>query len=261
MRVLASAGLVRPVRRRGFCPACRGFVQGTGATQSELAPPALLVVATLVVAAAAWVVLVGQSRSMGGMGLGPPPAFAAAWALMSVGMMLPSAAPLVFEFARDAEGRAGWRSATALLAATYLAVWLAFGMTCYLAYTALRMPWPDQRAIAAGALLAAGLYALSPLKQASEARCRELCAVHGPLPFDLRKSALVAGARYGVSCLGCSAGLMVALALTGMASAVWMAILTGVVLLYKLAPAPGTRGRVLGAAAVMALGLGYWLVA
>jgi hypothetical protein len=48
-----------------------------------------------------------------------------------------------------------------------------------------------------------------------------LCALHGPLPFNLMRSAVVAGARYGLSCLGCSAALMVAMVLLGMSSLWW----------------------------------------
>ena len=87
-------------------------------------------------------------------------------------------------------------------------------------------------------MVIAGLYALTPLKRASEARCRELCAVHGPLPFNLMRSAMVAGGRYGLSCLGCSAGLMVATVLIGLSNLIWMIALTAVILIYKLAPAP-----------------------
>jgi predicted metal-binding membrane protein len=52
---------------------------------------------------------------------------------------------------------------------------------------------------------------------------------------------VVAGASYGLSCLGCSAGLMVAVAIIGMSNLSWMVMLSGVVLVYKLAPAPSVR--------------------
>jgi predicted metal-binding membrane protein len=68
------------------------------------------------------------------------------------------------------------------------------------------MPWPNQELAGRAALVVAGLYALTPLKRANEAWCRELCAVHGSLSFNLVRSAVVVGARYGLSCLGCSGG-------------------------------------------------------
>src|SRR5258708_34852063 len=80
------------------------------------------------------------------------------------------------------------------------------------------MPWPDQRLIGGLALVLAALYAITPIKRASEARCRALCELHDPLPFNLLRSAVVAGVRYGLSCMGCTAGLMVAAVIIGMAS-------------------------------------------
>ena len=105
-----------------------------------------------------------------------------------------------------------------MLAGTYLGVWLMFGVMSYAVYTVMGMPWPNQPVVVGLVLALAGVYSVSPIKRASQARCRELCALHGPLPFDLIRSAAVAGARYGLSCLGCSAALMVAMVLLGMSS-------------------------------------------
>ena len=71
------------------------------------------------------------------MGLGPLVPFIVAWAVMMAAMMFPSAMPLMFEFARNAERRRGWRVATSLLGMTYLGVWLAFGVVCYVSTTRL----------------------------------------------------------------------------------------------------------------------------
>jgi len=119
------------------------------------------------------------------------------------------------------------------------------------------MPWPNQAVVAGLALAVAGVYSLSPIKRASQARCRELCALHGPLPFNLMRSAAVAGARYGLSCLGCSAALMVAMVLIGMSSLWWAVILGVVVLLYKLAPALQMRYEVVLSLSLVALGVVY----
>src|SRR2546421_4576881 len=78
------------------------------------------------------------------MGLGPIESFAATWVVMMAAMMLPSAIPVVLEFARTAERRRGWQGAIGVLAVTYLGVWLIFGVVCYAIYTAVRMPWPNQ---------------------------------------------------------------------------------------------------------------------
>jgi len=230
--------------------------------RQELAKPMIAALVVMAVAAAAWVVMVQQSRSMAGMdgmdmGLGTVESFATSWVVMTAAMMLPSAVPVMLEFARTAERRRRWQLATGVLAVTYLVVWLVFGVVCYAIHTAVRMPWRNQSVVVGLALALAGLYSLSSIKRASQARCRELCALHGPLPFNLMRSAVVAGVRYGVSCLGCSAALMVAMVLLGMSSPWWAAILGLVVLIYKLAPSLPTRYELILSAALVALGVAY----
>jgi predicted metal-binding membrane protein len=225
--------------------------------------PAIAVAATLVVAVVAWWYTVARAGSMSGMamGLGTWESFAAAWVAMMAAMMLPTALPLVFEFARNAEGRRAWPVATALLGLTYLGVWLAFGLACYGIYVALGMPWPDQGRVGGVALILAGLYGLTPLKRASQARCRELCALHGPLPFNLLQSALTAGVRYGLSCIGCSGALMIAMVLIGMANLPAAVALAALVLIYKLAPPLARRQDVLLSLGVAAAGVAYAVLA
>ncbi len=256
-RILSTVGLIRVSRRRGFCPACRVFQTGDG--PQEIAAPAVIALAFVIVAVLAWAWTIYRSRSMDAMtiGQGSLGPFVVSWVVMMAAMMLPSATPFIFEFARDAEGRRGWQAATVLLGATYLGVWLAFGVVSYALYRLLGMPWPNQALVGGAALVIAGLYALTPLKRASEAWCRELCALHGPLPFNLMRSAVVAGARYGLSCMGCSAGLMLAMVLIGMSNLVWMIVLAAVISTYKLAPAPTLRWRLALSAAVVALGVLY----
>jgi predicted metal-binding membrane protein len=264
-RLLLAIGLVRHARPGGFCPACRVLMKALDA-RHEPAKPMVATLLVLAVAGIAWAAMVHQSRSMAGMdgmdmGLGPIESFAATWVVMMAAMMLPSAMPVVFEFARTAERRRGWPLATGVLAITYLGVWLMFGVVCYAIYTALRMPWPHQPMVVGLALALAGVYSLSPIKRASQARCRELCALHGPLPFNLIRSAAVAGVRYGLSCIGCSAALMVAMVLLGMSSLWWAVILGLVVLIYKFAPPVRMRYELALSAALVALGVVYVMMA
>ena len=264
-RLLATIGLIRQARPGGFCPACRVLMRARDGGQ-ELARPMMAVLIVLAVAGVAWAAMVQHSRSMAemagmDMGLGPIESFAVTWVVMMAAMMLPSAIPVVLEFARRAERRTGWQIATGVLALTYLGVWLVFGVVCYAIYTAVRMPWPNQTVVTGLALALAGVYSFSPIKRASQARCRELCALHGPLPFNLMQSAAVVGARYGLSCLGCSAALMVAMVLLGMSSLWWAVILGIVVLMYKLAPPLRMRYELALSAALVALGVAYVLMA
>jgi len=259
-QLLLTLRLARPVRRRGFCPACGVGVTGVGrgAGDIEVATGCVMVAIVLLVAAVAWAFTAWQMQGSGmTMGLGSFPSFAMTWTVMMAAMMLPSAIPLVYRLAREAEGRRSRPVAVGALVVVYIAIWLAFGAVCYLAYDALGMPWRNQALAGGIALGLAALYALTPLKRMSQARCREVCALHGPLPFDLVRAAAVAGWRYGLSCLGCSAGLMVAMVLVGMTSLGWTAVLAALVLVYKFAPPMGTRLDVALAAVVAALGIVY----
>src|SRR5205823_10558616 len=96
-QMLAAAGLIRPSRRRGFCPACRLFQ--TGDSPQEISAPAVMALASLIVAGLAWTVTIVRMSPMEDMpmGLGPPGPFVVAWTVMMAAMMLPSAMPLMFE--------------------------------------------------------------------------------------------------------------------------------------------------------------------
>lgn len=260
-RVLEAVGLVRRARPAGFCPACRVLMNALDA-RPELAKPMVAALVVVAVAGVAWAAMVHHSRSMAGMegmdmGLGSIASFAATWVVMMAAMMLPSALPVVLEFARAAEGRSRWQIATGVLAATYLGVWLVFGVVCYALYTAVGMPWPNQPVVVGLSLMLGGVYSVSPIKRTSQARCRELCALHGPLPFNLMRSAVIVGVRYGLSCLGCSGSLMVAMVLLGMSSLWWGVFLGIVVLFYKLAPPLRMRDELILSAALVALGAVY----
>jgi predicted metal-binding membrane protein len=265
-QALSAVGLIKPTRRRGFCPACRGWDSRTadqpGRAESEISPPALTALAFLALAAVAWASMIWQSRSTGGMamGLGSLESFAVTWVVMMAAMMLPSAIPLVLEFAGNSQGRRGWQAATGVLGLTYLSMWLGFGLICYVVRNAFPVSLPGQGLVGGLTLVLAGLYGLTPIKRASEARCRELCALHSPLPFNLMRSAVVVGAKYGLSCVGCSAALMVGMVIIAMSSLSWIVILSGVVLVYKLAPAPDARRTWQLSAVLGVLGVVYGLV-
>ncbi len=234
----------------------------------ELAPPALAVLAFVIVAGVAWAQMLGRTHSsadmtmtMGRRGLGSIKTFSTDWVVMMTAMMLPSATPLVFAFVESSERRRGWRSATAVLGLTYLAMWLAFGLICYLLLTPVPMSWLEKSVVGGAALALAGVYGLTPIKRASEASCREACALHGPLPFNLTRSGAVVGAKYGLSCIGCSAALMAAMVIIGMSSFGWIVVISGVVLVYKLAPPPSWGQTLVLSVAVGGLGIIYALTA
>ena len=152
--------------------------------RQELAKPMAAALVVLAVSGVAWAAMVHHSRAMAGMdmGLGPIGTFAATWVVMMAAMMLPSAIPVVLEFARTAERRRGWQVATGVLAVTYLGVWLMFGVVCYALYTAARMPWPNQAVVAGVSLALAGVYSVSPIKRAARPAAASCARYMGRFP-------------------------------------------------------------------------------
>ena len=206
--------------------------------REESRAPVLAAGAIVVVAAVCWfavIVQMSQATSMQ-MGLGVVQSFIGIWIVMMTAMMLPSALPFITGFVKSTSDRRAWPFAAVTLSVTYLVAWVAFGLVAYFAYGAIRMPWPGQ-AIAAGvALLAAGLYSFVPLKRACQVRCQAMCkdTEHGrQAPV---REAVGVGLRYAINCIGCSAGLMIALLIMGMSSLAWMVIVSAIIVVYKVVP-------------------------
>ena len=190
--------------------------------------------------------------------------FLGTWVVMMAAMMLPSAAPMILLFGtvyrrQREQGRAF--VPTWVFVTGYLAVWTAFGANVYglslfgadLARTVPSLGALGPR-LAALAMLAAGLYQLTPLKERCLAHCRS------PLHFILEHwrpgmiGALRMGARHGLYCVGCCWVLMLLLIAIGLGSLPWMALTTLVIFAEKLLPSWQRVSRVV-AAALVGLGL------
>jgi predicted metal-binding membrane protein len=179
------------------------------------------------------------------------------WWVMMVAMMLPAAAPVVLLYARAAPRQAASaRPSTGGFVAGYLGVWGLFSLVAASLQGAL-LRWAvmepmtmasSARWLSAAILIAAGLYQLSPLKEACLAHCRspaQFLSRHfrpGPL------GALRMGAIHGAFCLGCCWLLMALLFVGGVMNLAWIALLTLLVAGEKLLPG----GRLLGLAAGLA---------
>jgi predicted metal-binding membrane protein len=220
----------------------------------------LVLTAVLAATLVAWAVAVQQMRGMDagpGTDLGSFAWFVGIWLTMTMAMMLPSAAPTTLMFSRL--GRA---SQTTLFVAGYLLAWTTFGVTAYLVSRVARAAAPsfvawDQRGpwVAGAALVAAGFYQLTPLKTACLRHCRS------PLHFLMHRrsgslGAVRAGLGHGYYCVGCCAGLMLALFVLGIMSVFWMAVAAVVILIEKLLPRGEAFARVL---AVTLIALGAWI--
>jgi predicted metal-binding membrane protein len=161
--------------------------------------------------------------------------------------------------------RGGTFVPTWVFVAGYLAVWAGFGACAWAvdetgaglarAYPALGELGPR---IAALAMIAAGLYQLTPLKQRCLSHCRS------PLAFVLHHwrpgvgRAWRMGVDHGVYCVGCCWLLFVLLVAVGLASLPWMGLITLIVCLEKLLPG----GRAISAGiAVFLVGSGLLTLA
>ena len=165
----------------------------------------------------------------------------AMWWTMMIAMMAPSAAPAILLYARVhrhalGQGQEGDRLApTAAFVAGYLLIWLGFSLAAALAHWALERAsliafmgmGSQSRWLSSGVLIAAGLYQLSPLKQACLAHCR------APAAFLTRHwrpgagGAVRLGALHGAYCLGCCWLLMALLFIGGVMNLAWIAALAG----------------------------------
>jgi predicted metal-binding membrane protein len=190
----------------------------------------------------------------------------AMWAVMMVGMMLPSASPMLLTYgvmARRSLQESASRHIYAL-ATGYLLVWAMFSVAAtalqrLLANLLLLSPMMETTSRTAGGvlLLVAGLYQLTPLKQV----CLRAC--QSPLGFLMTRwrkgvsGAFNMGIEHGVYCVGCCWGLMLLLFAGGVMNLTVIAALTAFVAFEKLAPF-GVRGaRVSGVILILA---GLWIM-
>ena len=170
----------------------------------------------------------------------------AMWTLMMVAMMLPSASPMILLYTRFAQVRFGPGAALGTFAfvLSYLLIWTGFSAVAALLQAMLvEAGWVGAMDLKLGAerlsgalLVAAGLYQLTPLKDA----CLEAC--RSPIEFLARGirpgfgGALRLGFAHGLYCLGCCWALMLLLFVGGVMNLAWVAALALVVFAEKVLP-------------------------
>lgn len=224
---------------------------------------AIVLACLLALTGLAWLYLLRFSASMtpqasaaaGGMAAmamsapAPPtaaayPLIAAMWAVMMVGMMAPSAVPMILVFTAIRRQRVGSPLlATAVFTSGYLVVWTIFAMAAaalQLELSRLAAVTPmmilSSRVVAAFLLIGAGVYEFTPLKEACLSNCQ------GPMTFIATRwrpgllGGFVMGAQHGLYCLGCCWALMLLLFVGGVMNLIWVAALAAIVLVQKVAP-------------------------
>jgi len=188
-------------------------------------------------------------RRLDGMAMGPTidlgglAFYTGVWVVMMAAMMFPSVWPIVGMYERVRAARSVPAAGTSLVVAGYLFAWTVWGL---LAFGAIRLahalfgnflPWDGAgRWVAAGVVLGAAVYQVTPAKNACLTRCR------GPVMFVMENwrpslyGAFRMGAVHGGWCVGCCWALMAALFALGVMSIGWMAFIAALIAVEKLFP-------------------------
>ena len=191
------------------------------------------------------------------------------WIVMMVGMMTPSAAPMILLYARVArQAIAQGRSfaATGWFTAGYLLAWTGFSLVA----TALQ--WQLERLALLSpmmtstsnrfngiVLIAIGVYQWTPWKYACLAACQSPLSFiqrHGGFRREASRS-LRLGLLHGAYCVACCWALMALLFVGGVMNVLWIAAIAVLVLLEKTVPVGRFVPRLIGCSCVVA---GTWLV-
>lgn len=252
---------------------------GAGATaarsprlpSSRLGRPVTVAAVLAGASIATWIVTVYRMQGMDagpGTDLGAFGWFVGVWVTMMAAMMLPSVAPMALIFARvsgERRRRGQTFVPTWVFLSGYLGAWTAYGLAAYGVFMAVRaadlpaFAWNAQGPlIAGGAIVAAGVYQLTPLKRVCLRHCRS------PLHYVLggwrsgTVGALRMGIEHGAYCVGCCWGLMLILFAIGVMSIVWMLVVAGLIFAEKVLPFGHRLTPVFAAAFI---GLGIWIAA
>ena len=191
------------------------------------------------------------------------------WAIMMVGMMLPSAAPMILIYTRVARQSAldgKPLAATGWFASGYLLSWTAFSLIAAIVQGLLeRVAWLTPMMAAASnkvggaVLIVAGIYQFTPLKDSCLAQCQSpfgFIQSHGGFKRGI-VAPIQLGVRHGFYCIGCCWALMALLFAGGVMNIIWIAAIAILVLVEKALPAGRIIARVIGAA--LTLG-GLWIL-
>ena len=168
------------------------------------------------------------------------------WWIMMIAMMLPSTSPMILLFVmlnRKQREKANPYVSTGIFALAYLVTWLAFSLVAVVLQASFQhltwlSPMLMNNSVILGGLilLAAGIYQLTPIKQACLRHCRS------PIQFiSTRWRAGKMGSfqmslEHGAYCVGCCWFLMGLLFFGGVMNLYWILGLAIFVLLEKMVP-------------------------
>jgi predicted metal-binding membrane protein len=191
------------------------------------------------------------------------------WWTMMVGMMLPSAAPMVLLFGTVQRRQLAAENPSlrvGMFTLGYVVTWGAFSLLAaatqtVLAERALLAPMDLTVTTRVGALLVvlAGVYQLTPLKNVCLRRCRSPAEFLSSHWRPNTSGAVRMGIEHGLFCVGCCWLLMGLLFVVGVMNLFWVATIAAFVLLEKIVPHGEAVARASGVgllafAAYLALG-------
>jgi predicted metal-binding membrane protein len=203
-----------------------------------------LIAALFALAALGWWWTVGQMRGMDDgpwTHLGAAGWFLGVWVVMMAAMMFPSVSPTVALYSRMTREQSIARPL--VFAGGYLVTWAAAGAVAFTVALAGGRAFGDVLAwnrggrwIAGATLIVAAVYELTPLKDACLGKCRSPLGLLLGSWRDGHAGALRMGAQNGAWCVGCCWALMASFFALGIMSAVWMAIVAGMIAIEKTLP-------------------------
>ena len=214
-------------------------------------------IALLIVTALAWRRTLADAATMGDapgtMGMAFMP-FVAMWVPMMAAMMLPAITPVATLWTRSiarAPRRVERVLRLLLFVAGYLLVWAGAGALAFALMRPVEIGLEagafSERTAATAVFALAGLYQLSPLREACLAKCRSPSTVLGVMttgPAAVRD--LRAGALHGAWCLACCWSLMAVLALVGLMNLAAMVLLAVFIFIEKTTRFGVPAGRLAG---------------
>ncbi|HEY0830553.1 MAG TPA: DUF2182 domain-containing protein [Candidatus Dormibacteraeota bacterium] len=159
-------------------------------------------------------------------------------AVTMAAMMAPTALP--FFLARWRNTRRAMGVAIAIL--IYVAAWAAIGAGVDRLTAQVMMP--SSWLVDAIAVAVAALYTVTPWAGAARAACRDMCEREARSPR--LRAAAAAGLTYAAGCVVCSAGVMVAVMVLGMANLLVIVAGAVVIFILKLSSWPAPASSVSG---------------
>ena len=179
------------------------------------------------------------------------------WFVMMVGMMVPTASPMILMFSTVNQRKKEQNQpfvATAIFLSGYVLVWLGFSIGATATNWILHsntllsgiMGESTNNLFGGVLLISAGVFQWTPIKKACLNNCRT------PMGFLMTEwkngfyGALKMGLNHGIYCLGCCWLLMALLFVLGVMNLLWIAVLTTIVLFEKVAPKGNWVSRLTG---------------